>query len=215
VPVCWLSSDPPKSGVRTSTRTPGIARRSASIVFAKCVAPPSVRSSRATEVTTTYRRLSSAHTPGTPHGPGVAPPTEVARHTGPQTPPNRQNTHCGALPMDTLLFPPRTASQSGLSSSTCQCTAASIGVSAAFGLKYSIYGVAWRRIAKDLDRAKLTALTSHVKLDDVPRIGNEIDQRRHVLGRPIARHQLVFGLRRRGRITNDPDDLVDIGHRDR
>jgi acrylyl-CoA reductase (NADPH) len=33
---------------------------------------------------------------------------------------------------------------------------------------------AWRRIATDLDRAKLTALTSHVKLDDVPRIGSDI-----------------------------------------
>ena len=33
---------------------------------------------------------------------------------------------------------------------------------------------AWERIAKDLDRDKLHALTSHVKLEDLPRIGAEI-----------------------------------------
>lgn len=33
---------------------------------------------------------------------------------------------------------------------------------------------AWRRIAQDLDLSKLKLLTSHVKLDDVPRIGNDI-----------------------------------------
>ena len=32
---------------------------------------------------------------------------------------------------------------------------ASIGVSAAFGLRYSVYGVAWRRIAKALDLPKV------------------------------------------------------------
>jgi len=33
---------------------------------------------------------------------------------------------------------------------------------------------AWRRIARDLDLAKLKALTTHVKLDDVPRIAADI-----------------------------------------
>ncbi len=33
---------------------------------------------------------------------------------------------------------------------------------------------AWRRIARDVDRAKLKSLTTHVKLEDVPRIGDEI-----------------------------------------
>jgi acrylyl-CoA reductase (NADPH) len=33
---------------------------------------------------------------------------------------------------------------------------------------------AWRRIAKDLDLAKLKKLTTHVKLDDVPQTGNDI-----------------------------------------
>jgi acrylyl-CoA reductase (NADPH) len=33
---------------------------------------------------------------------------------------------------------------------------------------------AWRRISRDLDLAKLKALTTHVKLDDVPRIAEEI-----------------------------------------
>jgi len=33
---------------------------------------------------------------------------------------------------------------------------------------------AWRRIARDLDLAKLKALTTHVKLDDVPRVAADI-----------------------------------------
>ena len=33
---------------------------------------------------------------------------------------------------------------------------------------------AWRRIARDVDRAKLESLTTHVKLEDVPKIGEEI-----------------------------------------
>ena len=33
---------------------------------------------------------------------------------------------------------------------------------------------AWERIATDLDRGKLHALTTHVKLEDLPRIGAEI-----------------------------------------
>ena len=32
----------------------------------------------------------------------------------------------------------------------------------------------WQRIARDLDKSKLTALTTHVKLDDVPRVAAEI-----------------------------------------
>jgi acrylyl-CoA reductase (NADPH) len=32
----------------------------------------------------------------------------------------------------------------------------------------------WRRIGRDLDRAKLTALTTHVSLDDVPRVAADI-----------------------------------------
>ena len=33
---------------------------------------------------------------------------------------------------------------------------------------------AWSRIARDLDLAKLKALTTHVKLDDVPRVAADI-----------------------------------------
>lgn len=32
----------------------------------------------------------------------------------------------------------------------------------------------WKRIARDLDKSKLTALTTHVKLDDVPRVAADI-----------------------------------------
>ena len=33
---------------------------------------------------------------------------------------------------------------------------------------------AWQRLSRDLDLAKLKALTTHVRLDDVPRIAAEI-----------------------------------------
>ena len=33
---------------------------------------------------------------------------------------------------------------------------------------------AWTRIARDFDRDKLKSLTTHVTLDDVPRVGAEI-----------------------------------------
>jgi acrylyl-CoA reductase (NADPH) len=32
----------------------------------------------------------------------------------------------------------------------------------------------WQRIARDLDKAKLAALTTHVKLEDVPRVAEAI-----------------------------------------
>jgi acrylyl-CoA reductase (NADPH) len=44
---------------------------------------------------------------------------------------------------------------------------------------------AWARIARDLDPKKLDALTSHVKLEDVPRIGAEIVQGK-VRGRVVV-----------------------------
>ena len=46
-------------------------------------------------------------------------------------------------------------------------------------------------------------------------IGNQLDQRRHVFGGPIAAHQLLFGVGGRGREANELDDIVDIGNRDR
>ena len=33
---------------------------------------------------------------------------------------------------------------------------------------------AWQRLARDLDKSKLAAMTSHVKLADVPRIASDI-----------------------------------------
>jgi acrylyl-CoA reductase (NADPH) len=33
---------------------------------------------------------------------------------------------------------------------------------------------AWRRLARDLDKSKLAAMTTHVKLAEVPRIASEI-----------------------------------------
>jgi acrylyl-CoA reductase (NADPH) len=33
---------------------------------------------------------------------------------------------------------------------------------------------AWKRLARDLERTKLAAMTTHVKLQDVPRIASEI-----------------------------------------
>ncbi len=47
------ASSPRKSGTSTSTRTPGHAARIAPTVMAKCAAPPSGKSSRVTDVTTT------------------------------------------------------------------------------------------------------------------------------------------------------------------
>jgi acrylyl-CoA reductase (NADPH) len=44
---------------------------------------------------------------------------------------------------------------------------------------------AWDRIARDLNRSKLSALTTHVKLEDVPRIAAEIVAG-HVRGRVVV-----------------------------
>ena len=49
-----------KSGVRISIVVAGVLRRSASITLTNCIAPPSGRSSRSTEVTTIWVRPSSA-----------------------------------------------------------------------------------------------------------------------------------------------------------
>ena len=49
----------------------------------------------------------------------------------------------------------------------------------------------------------------------VARIGDQLDQRRHVLGGPIAPHQLFLGLGRRCRVADQLDDFVDVGDRDR
>ena len=44
---------------------------------------------------------------------------------------------------------------------------------------------AWARLVKDLDMAKLHALTTHVKLDDVPRVAEQIVQGK-VRGRVVV-----------------------------
>lgn len=44
---------------------------------------------------------------------------------------------------------------------------------------------AWRRLARDLDKAKLAAMTKHVKLADVPRIASEIVLG-HIRGRVVV-----------------------------
>ena len=46
----------------------------------------------------------------------------------------------------------------------------------------------------------------------VARIGDEHDQRRHVLGGPVARHQRFSGLGRILRGADEPDHLVDVGN---
>ena len=51
--ICKRSSEPSKSGMSTSIPIPGLRSRIWRIVAAKIDAPPSGRSSRATEVTTT------------------------------------------------------------------------------------------------------------------------------------------------------------------
>ena len=55
--VCRASSRPLKSGTRISMMIPGLSRLTAAIVWAKCSAPPSGRSSRATAVMTTCFKL--------------------------------------------------------------------------------------------------------------------------------------------------------------
>ncbi|MFO0751739.1 MAG: hypothetical protein U0411_00255 [Thermodesulfovibrionales bacterium] len=62
------SPSPRKSGTSTSTRAAGSRLLTARIVEANCAAPPSGRSSRVTEVTTTYRRPSSAAASATRSG---------------------------------------------------------------------------------------------------------------------------------------------------
>ena len=47
----------------------------------------------------------------------------------------------------------------------------------------------------------------------VARIGDQFDQRRHIFGWPIARHQLFFGLSGRRRKPDQLDHLVDVGNR--
>ena len=50
--------------------------------------------------------------------------------------------------------------------------------------------------------------------DLVARIGDQLDQRDDVLGRPVAGHQLLARRRRIGRLADQRDDLVDIGDGD-
>ena len=47
------------------------------------------------------------------------------------------------------------------------------------------------------------------------RIGDQIDQRRHVFGWPIAGHQLFFGVGGRRREADQLDHVIDVGNRDR
>ena len=49
----------------------------------------------------------------------------------------------------------------------------------------------------------------------VARIGDQFDQRRHILGWPIARHQLFFGVGGRRRGADQLDHFVDVGNRNR
>ena len=49
----------------------------------------------------------------------------------------------------------------------------------------------------------------------VARIGDQLDQRYHVLRRPVARHQLLFGFGGRRGKANELDHLVDVGDGDR
>jgi NADPH:quinone reductase-like Zn-dependent oxidoreductase len=44
---------------------------------------------------------------------------------------------------------------------------------------------AWRRISRDLDPGKLKALTTHVKVEDVPRVAREIVEGR-IRGRVVV-----------------------------
>ncbi len=55
--ICSAQSRSLKSGTRTSMMMPGLAARTALMVFWKCSAPPSLRSSRATAVMTTCLRF--------------------------------------------------------------------------------------------------------------------------------------------------------------
>ena len=48
----------------------------------------------------------------------------------------------------------------------------------------------------------------------VPRIGDQLDERHHVLGRPIARHQLLARGGGIGRLADQRDHFVDIGDGD-
>ena len=48
----------------------------------------------------------------------------------------------------------------------------------------------------------------------VPRVGNQVDQRADILGRPVARHHLLARLGGTGCSADQPDHLVDIGNGD-
>ncbi len=66
------------------------------------------------------------------------------------------------------------------------------------------------------DGARLFVGQAHISAaqDDRARIGDQVDQRRHVTGRPDLAAQALARLRRIGRRTDDVDDFVDIGDGD-
>ncbi len=51
--------------------------------------------------------------------------------------------------------------------------------------------------------------------DLVARVGDQLDQRPDILGRPVAAHHLLAGLRRARRGADETDHLVDVGDRHR
>ena len=72
-------------------------------------------------------------------------------------------------------------------------------------------GEAAQRQRKDGARLLVAELEGAVVVDRVARIVDQRDQRRDVLGRPVARHQLFARRRRIGRGADQLDDLVDVG----
>jgi hypothetical protein len=79
--VARASASPRRSGMRTSTVQRGSRARTAAMVAAKCAAPPSGRSSRVTEVMTTWRRprrtAASATRAGSPGSRGSTRPAPM------------------------------------------------------------------------------------------------------------------------------------------
>ena len=63
-------------------------------------------------------------------------------------------------------------------------------------------------------RLRLRKADGAVIAEPVTRIGDQLDERRHVLGRPVARHQRFARRGGVGRRADEMDDLVDIRDRD-
>ncbi len=63
-------------------------------------------------------------------------------------------------------------------------------------------------------RLRLGQAVQAVRVERRARVGDERDERRHVLGGPSTGHQRLAGGGRVGRGADEPDHLVDVGHRD-